>query len=163
MSRPKIDITGRRYGRLTVLGEDPYDSRKVICKCDCGKTTSATKNNLRTGTTRSCGCLRAENASKQLPQFLDKAHEKMREITKMFGTNFSVIERKGPAKNNTSGHTGVSWLPAIGKYMAYLYFRGQRKYLGCYANYADAVAARERAEEEYYAPVIEAKNQYLRG
>lgn len=56
------DLTGNRYGNLTVIrrGPDRYGkSRKFItweCLCDCGNVLTVDANNLRTGNTRSCGC-----------------------------------------------------------------------------------------------------------
>lgn len=59
----KIDLTGQRFGRLTVV----HDTRKRrqsyvvwLCRCDCGGITEVTSGNLRGGITRSCGCLHAE-------------------------------------------------------------------------------------------------------
>ena len=61
------NLVGNRYGRLTVLGKaelsDPRaESRKHYweCACDCGKKTIAEQDNLRSGHTYSCGCLRKE-------------------------------------------------------------------------------------------------------
>lgn len=53
------DETGNRYGRLTVL-ELAEKSRRVIwkCLCDCGKETEVDAGNLRSGSTKSCGCMR---------------------------------------------------------------------------------------------------------
>lgn len=47
--------TGRKFGRLTVLAEDESRWR---CVCDCGRKTVVSAGNLRSGNTRSCGCLR---------------------------------------------------------------------------------------------------------
>ncbi len=60
----RIDIAGHRYGRLVVLSQtDNIGSRTAwLCRCDCGQKTVAASNQLRRGGTRSCGCLRAENA-----------------------------------------------------------------------------------------------------
>ena len=70
-----IDLTGQRFGRLTVLrqGEDylrvtmrPYmkpQRFKLVrwhCRCDCGREVDVLSINLRAGKTRSCGCLRRE-------------------------------------------------------------------------------------------------------
>ena len=57
------DITGQRFGRLTVIenvGRDKH--RQVIwrCKCDCGKETIIRGYSLRSGNTQSCGCLQDE-------------------------------------------------------------------------------------------------------
>jgi len=66
---PLKDLTGRRYGRLTVIGREPgnYVSPEgdtIItrwrCRCDCGAETVALRTNLNAGLTRSCGCLRRE-------------------------------------------------------------------------------------------------------
>ena len=62
-----MDLTGQRYGRLTVLEEaEPVvypNGRKVRrwkCLCDCGKETVVRHGGLRIGTTQSCGCLHRE-------------------------------------------------------------------------------------------------------
>lgn len=61
-----IDETGKRYGRLTVLRWDDThpgsSASKWTCLCDCGTVTYAAGTSLRTGNTRSCGCLRRETA-----------------------------------------------------------------------------------------------------
>ena len=58
-----IDITGNVYGRLKVVALSPLKvsgKRQWVCICTCGNIVTVTGNNL-TGTTKSCGCLRAEN------------------------------------------------------------------------------------------------------
>lgn len=66
MSHPEIDLTGRRFGRLTVLGKvgaykyDTYTISRWLCRCDCGKTIVVLGNGLKQGRTRSCGCLRVD-------------------------------------------------------------------------------------------------------
>lgn len=60
-----IDLTGRRFGRLLVLRrEGSYISEEGIhttptwrCRCDCGRETVVMGQLLRSGQTRSCGCL----------------------------------------------------------------------------------------------------------
>ena len=56
----KIDLTGQRFGRLTVLHEAPKKGIRIAwhCLCDCGKTTDVVASSLRSGTTKSCGCYR---------------------------------------------------------------------------------------------------------
>ena len=52
-----IDITGNKYGKLTVLERIPNTSPiKWLCQCDCGKLTQTTGNNMKSGNTTSCGC-----------------------------------------------------------------------------------------------------------
>lgn len=61
----KIDLLGKKFGRLTVLSQS--DSRvggNVFwnCECDCGKACTTSSILLRRGDTRSCGCLFIETA-----------------------------------------------------------------------------------------------------
>lgn len=62
------DITGKRYGRLTVIAPDaPCDKEhgyRWIVRCDCGTVFTAYRGNLASGMTRSCGCLRRETMLK---------------------------------------------------------------------------------------------------
>jgi len=53
------DITGNKYGNLTVLRYSrtyKYKSR-WICKCECGNEVEVLGGNLKSGHTKSCGCL----------------------------------------------------------------------------------------------------------
>lgn len=67
----RIDLTGQRFGRITVLGFDYTDKehnrRFWRCRCDCGTVFSTDYNCLRSGKTRSCGCIRSENARLKAP------------------------------------------------------------------------------------------------
>lgn len=65
--RKPVDLTGRRFGRLTVIKKGtPSKSPKGtvysrwLCQCDCGKHTTVLYSNLQTGTSKSCGCLRKD-------------------------------------------------------------------------------------------------------
>ena len=56
----KIDLVGRRYGKLLILKEvstPPGKPLKWKCKCDCGKITISIGNNIKVGKTKSCGCM----------------------------------------------------------------------------------------------------------
>lgn len=57
-----LDITGERYGRLTAIsrGEAAGRRTKWNFRCDCGAEVSRLLENVRTGETQSCGCLRKE-------------------------------------------------------------------------------------------------------
>ena len=55
-----MDMVGKRYGRLVVIGLSENRNRYVICKCDCGNTCEVNQYSLVSGNTRSCGCLRKE-------------------------------------------------------------------------------------------------------
>jgi len=57
-------IVGQRFGRLTVmkLMDHPANNGASLwrCVCDCGKDTIVMAANLRSGITKSCGCLKIE-------------------------------------------------------------------------------------------------------
>lgn len=64
--RRTIDLTGKHFGKLTVIEKDIEKSNKHriywLCQCECGNTVSVYGVNLRNGRTQSCGCLRKEHA-----------------------------------------------------------------------------------------------------
>lgn len=61
---PKIkDLTGQRFGRLAVVSiSHKGEGRKYYwkCKCDCGNEVVVCGSNLKSGNTKSCGCLNIE-------------------------------------------------------------------------------------------------------
>lgn len=61
-----IDLTGQRFGRLTVIeyaGTDKGGKARWRCRCDCGKETIVIGKNLRSGRTKSCGCLHSDKVT----------------------------------------------------------------------------------------------------
>lgn len=64
MNKTAIDMTGQRFGRLTILG--PAERPQGVtnrCQywqalCDCGKLVVVMGAHVRSGNTSSCGCLR---------------------------------------------------------------------------------------------------------
>ena len=65
----KIDLTGQRFGRLVVLGDDGTRNNrgkiKWLCQCDCGTILYVHRSSLRSGNTKSCGCLFKEKLIKR--------------------------------------------------------------------------------------------------
>lgn len=67
--RKPIDISNTRYGRLVALKITDEKSkrgegRKWVCVCDCGNHKVIRMSDLRSGKTKSCGCLEKENLTK---------------------------------------------------------------------------------------------------
>lgn len=84
-----IDLTGMRFGRLTVIernGKNKCGDARWLCKCDCGNTTSVIGSKLRTGWTKSCGCLQREWASEN---FSTHRHSK----TSLYNIWYNMKER----------------------------------------------------------------------
>src|SRR5665213_2050276 len=62
-----INLIGKKFGRLLVIG--PQARRKRLfywqCRCDCGEEKWICGQALRGGMTKSCGCLQRERVSKR--------------------------------------------------------------------------------------------------
>lgn len=60
------DLTGRRFGQLTVIGRAPNDKHGNIlwyCKCDCGGEKETRANALTSGKATSCGCVQKRRSA----------------------------------------------------------------------------------------------------
>ena len=105
-SRNFEDLTGRRFGKLTVIkrGEDYINENgdKLVrwkCKCDCGnEDVLVIAPSLKKGHTKSCGCLRKENNN---PRFDDLTGKRFGRLT--------VIERAESRKQPKGGRS-TRWL-----------------------------------------------------
>jgi hypothetical protein len=156
-----MDLTGRKFGKLTVLCPDETRNRYFICKCECGtvKSIKGTSLTKKKEPTRSCGCIQHNVAvgigTKTAPNNFEKEYE----TSIRFNTNFHVIESEKLPKNNTSGHKGVWFDKSRGKWTAYINVHRKKIFLGRYTTIEDAIKARELAEGEYFAPLIEGKNE----
>lgn len=99
-----IDLTGQKFGRLTVIERDNNTNKKCgtfwMCKCDCGTVKSVNSIALRRGLTQSCGCLNKEINSK--PKDLSEM------IGKRFG-RLTVVKRE-PNHITPSGQKKAMWL-----------------------------------------------------
>ena len=53
------DLTGQQFGRLTVIKFAGFNGASAAwhCKCRCGKKSVITARSLRSGHTKSCGCI----------------------------------------------------------------------------------------------------------
>lgn len=127
----RLDLTGRRFGRLRVLGMQEMDcgngSRVWLCRCDCGKLCSVRQGNLIHRTVQSCGCLR--------------------------GKNFLNNDNYGTEKNNTSGITGVC--PAPNRmWIAQIGYNGKIYKLGIFKTKEQAANARFTAEQKCKADFL---------
>lgn len=65
-----IDLTEQRFGRLTVIkraGSNFYGTPLWLCQCDCGATSVVRGDKLRSGVTKSCGCILRDRAKGAAP------------------------------------------------------------------------------------------------
>ena len=66
-SKNFIDLTDKKFGRLTVLKFANCTNGRTywICKCKCGKTKEIEAYALKSGQSNSCGCLKKELTAKR--------------------------------------------------------------------------------------------------
>ena len=85
----RIDLTGQKFGRLTVLDFYGSDKRRESiwrCQCECGNITNVLSSNLRKGYTKSCGCLQKEKAGKNTP-IKDLSNMSFGQLTVLYPTS----------------------------------------------------------------------------
>lgn len=95
----KIDLTGQRFGKLVVLQEVPRDQRKKDkqveweCQCDCGNKARVITNYLKSGHTKSCGCMRAEAGARFSSNLIGQKFNKLLvlEKTDLRGADGSIV------------------------------------------------------------------------
>lgn len=134
--RKRLDLTGQRFGKLTVLrpAENIGTCTFWVCRCDCGQETIVRTDNMRNGRTKSCGCQRRSAVVKK------------------------DVKARSVNKNNTSGACGVEWLPHNKQWKATICFNRKRYFLGCYLEFEDAVKARKQAEENLRDHILDKRD-----
>lgn len=68
MANRIYDLTGKKFGRWTVLERAGNDAQKAAtwrCRCECGSEKVVRGYALRYGHTKSCGCLQSEQIAKR--------------------------------------------------------------------------------------------------
>ena len=154
------DLTGQKFNKLTVLGLGERNSCGQIqwrCKCDCGSIILATTTYLKTGHTKSCGCLNRELASNRLKgkKFIDAKNKYRKNNFLKEGTSLPLISPKNLRKNNSTGVNGVCWDKQLKKYRARICFANKKISLCCYSKLKDAEKAKKEAEETYFKPILD--------
>ena len=145
-SRQRVDLTGQRYGKLTVVAPAPNVGSRTawLCRCDCGRETVVLTHRLRCGHTKSCGCVNGPGGPRHALG-----------LTYVDGTCVEMLRAGTVRHNNTSGVPGVDFLSSRGTWRATICFKGKRRYLGSYAKFEDAVKARKQAEAELFEPFLD--------
>ena len=88
------DITGKKFNKLQVLSFNAInkDGQAVWdCLCDCGNSCIVRGNLIRTGKTKSCGCLVSEWNSAQMEHRIDHIGER---FGRLLVTGKSIGHRK---------------------------------------------------------------------
>jgi hypothetical protein len=89
-----VDLTGRRFGRWTVLAKAGRGRglTRWSCRCDCGTTRTVIGVHLRQGRSLSCGCVTRKLTTAEVRAIrLDRRTQMA--IAKDYGVAQSVISR----------------------------------------------------------------------
>lgn len=100
---PKYDdLTGKIFNRLTVIKKGENKNKKIywICKCECGNECEVRADSLKSGRTKSCGCLNTETRSN-----LGKSH--IQDISNQKFGKLIAIKRTETRVNSTLGYNWV--------------------------------------------------------
>lgn len=140
---PKIaDITGKRFGRWTVIEKtkerDAWGRIIWKCKCDCGNEKGLSSQNLRFGSTKSCGCLKKDAYKLGQSVALAKSLETRNSSNKPYHTNLST------------GIKNISYKPEQGMscYQVSI-FRKKRRYCQYFTTLKEAERAKEYVLSRY--------------
>ncbi|ARK33948.1 AP2/ERF family transcription factor [Lactiplantibacillus plantarum] len=144
----RVNLLGKRFGRLLVIEEEPSKAGDHIvfwkCQCDCGNIVLHSTNTLTSGNTKSCGC------------FKNDILKKLNDNNAKDGTMLNQItDTRKINKNNKSGIRGVSWDSSRSKWEAKITFKQKTIHLGRFDNKKDAINARKKAEKKYFHPILE--------
>lgn len=137
---PHKSLVGQTFGNMYVKDTTVVNNKlQYVCICTlCGNEKLASPNGLRNGTIKSCGNHNKGAEAKLKKLFIDNtAPCKIRDTSKLRSTN-------------TSGVTGVYWDKQKCMWSAEIVFQNVRHHLGRYGRKEDAIAARQKAEKEYF-------------
>lgn len=81
MNKRLINLVGKKYGRLTVKSFSHMEGKRSYwkCECECGNHKTTAGGNLKSGGTRSCGCIKKGMVSNS--GFVDLTGEKFNRLT----------------------------------------------------------------------------------
>lgn len=129
-----IDLTGQRFGRLTVLNrskDNVYGEAAWYCLCDCGRSAIVRSSYLRSGWTKSCGCI-----SKEVTSMRSKKYNSFRVVGNIAFVQLSNTEEEMCVDLNVWEHgaSNYCWcLNGYGYASAYIYDKRKRMVFHNYA------------------------------
>ena len=95
----KIDMTGKRFGRLVVIEQSDYiepGRPRWLCRCDCGNEVVVKGVSLRRGDTKSCGCITKERAIAMAKAHVTHGKTKTRLYRIWFGMKCRCHKKTAP-------------------------------------------------------------------
>lgn len=122
----KIDLVGKRFGRLLVTSEASERSKggdmRWVCRCDCGKVKEFFGGNLRHGASTSCGCYHSE---RQALLHTTHGYSKTPMINTWRGMIIRCEDKRNPAYKDYGGR-GITVCKRWHKFENFLADMGER-------------------------------------
>lgn len=103
------DLTGRRFGRLTVIEKAAHKGKDTcwLCRCSCGRITVQRGTHLKSGRVVSCGCYRAERTTERNRETA-KHGEAGSRLYRVWRGMLSRCECKGAGNFSLYGGRGIT-------------------------------------------------------
>lgn len=123
--------------RLTPLYVHHHDkgrNKYTMYQCECGNQVVIRESSVKSGKTKSCGCLKKEVISERA-----KENGKLIRQGQLLGKMYA---------NNTTGVTGVHYYRKTKQWIACLIYEG-KKHRVCCKSKPEAIAARKQMEKEF--------------
>lgn len=152
-SKHSIDLSGKRFGRLTAkkfaAEKSANGNAHWFCQCDCGNTCVVDSYALRSGSTQSCGCLLRETSRKQM--LTNPALINARCAGNLIDDDGVSFASKVISKRNKTGVIGVSYDEQNDHYVARLMVNGKYVLNKSTNSLEEAIQLRKDAEALYLA------------
>lgn len=106
-----IDLCGKRFGRLTVCAREHVTPKRTHwkCTCDCGGIAVVDGTRLKSGSTKSCGCLVKEISREQGLRNRQHGMSKTPEYKIWCGMKDRCYNEDNPDFTNYGGRGIVVW------------------------------------------------------
>lgn len=120
-----VDLTGKKYGRLTVVKRVENQGNKPMweCLCDCGNVKNVRSDSLKNGNIKSCGCL-----SKEITSAIH-----LKDLTGQRIGRWTVLEKAENHNNNVVWKCKCDCGVEKDVFAVHL-LNGKSKSCGCYKN-----------------------------
>ena len=149
----RLNLTGQKKGAWSVgkliIGKD--NKSYFECECICGTKRIVKGTALKSGASKSCGCMSHNKEAIEKRKNTMKKEQKMIEHTAI--SLIKNICNGSLMKSNKSGCTGV--IQKGNSWTAEIRCQGEYHYLGSYHTYDEAVIARKNGEKQYFGKILE--------
>lgn len=111
--------SGDKFGRLTVIDchhsakrrDGSAGERVMLCLCECGEKTQVKTSNLKSGNTKSCGCLHSDStvkSNKARANSIDDINENIAYACHCGCVSFNILKSKDAECTKCQGRIKLS-------------------------------------------------------